>query len=67
MKTYKINRQIKAGENYETMIISHRETGEQRAEYRLTPGSERQEITQMRRAIDEHLDNPGATLGNYQW
>jgi len=66
MKTYRIKRQDK-GEGYETMIISDRETGDKIAEYRLTPGCERAEIAAMRRAIDRHLDGPGATLGNYQW
>jgi hypothetical protein len=67
MKTYKINRRQRDGEDYESMLISNRETGEQIAEYRLTAGCERSEIAQMRRAIDEHLDEPNGTLGNYQW
>ena len=41
--------------------------GSIRAQYRLTPGSERAEIAAMRRAIDRHLRRPGATMGNYQW
>jgi len=67
MKTYKIKRQQKAGENYETMTIINRDTGEEIAEYRLTVGCEQSETLAMRRAIDKHLDNPGAGLGNYQW
>lgn len=67
MKDYRINRQSKAGEGYETMVISNRETGEHIAEYRLTPGCERSEIAAMRRAIDRHLAEPNGTLGNYQW
>ena len=62
MKTYKIK------QDGRTMIISNRDTGEQIAEYRLTPGCERTEIAQMRRAIDRHLDEDSRhTLGNYQW
>ncbi len=49
------------------MQIINRKTEEIIADYRLTPGYEAQEIRQMRRAIDGHLDNPGATLGNYPW
>jgi len=67
VKTYKIKQQLLKGEDYYTMVISNRETGEGIAEYRLTPGRERAEIRQMRRAIDEHLDEPNSTLGNYQW
>ena len=67
MKAYTIKRQSKAGEGYESMVIRNRETGEDIAEYRLTPGCERSEIVSMRRAIDRHLDQPNATIGNYQW
>jgi len=67
MKEYTIKRQSKAGDGYESMVIRNRETGDEIAEYRLTPGCERAEIAAMRRAIDRHLDQPNATLGNYQW
>jgi hypothetical protein len=50
-----------------TMIITHSDTGEHIAEYRMTPGHEVSEIRQMRRAIDKHLAEPNGTLGNYQW
>jgi hypothetical protein len=49
------------------MVIACAGTGEHIAEYRLTPGKERPEINQTRRAIDRHLEKPGATLRNYQW
>jgi hypothetical protein len=67
MKIYKINQQHKTGDDYETMVIRNRETGEKIAEYRLTPGCERAEISAMRRTIDKHLSLPGNGLGNYQW
>ena len=67
MKEYTIKRQRRMGEGYESMVIRNRETGDEIAEYRLTPGCERAEIAAMRRTIDRHLANPGATLGNYQW
>jgi hypothetical protein len=67
MKEYRIKMQMKKGEDYATMIISHRNTGDHIAEYRLTSGQERKEMAQMRRSIDRHLSKPGATLGNYQW
>jgi len=67
MKEYTIKRQHRVGEGYESMIIRNRETGEDIAEYRLTAGSERAEIAAMRRAIDRHLREHNATLGNYQW
>jgi hypothetical protein len=66
MKTYKITRGQRVGENYETMTIIDRETDKEIAEYRLTNGEEHQEIAGMRRTIDAHLNN-GGTLGNYQW
>lgn len=37
------------------------------ASYALTPGREEAEIRAWRRALDAHLAQPGATLGNYQW
>lgn len=61
MKQYRIRRQG------ETMVIIDRESGDVRAEYRLTPGCERREVAAMRRSIDRHLSTPNATLGNYQW
>jgi hypothetical protein len=64
-KEYRIKRQSKEGEDYETMIISNRETGEEIAEYRID-GAEGDEIRRMRRIIDKHLEE-GGTLGNYQW
>jgi hypothetical protein len=67
MKQYTIKRRSKSDEDYESMVIRDRETGEDIAEYRLTRGCERSEIAAMRRAIDRHLDQPSATLGNYQW
>ena len=60
MKDYKIK------QTGDTMIISHRATGEHIAVYRLTLGVERSEIAAMRRTINKHLANNG-TLGNYQW
>ncbi len=66
MKEYKIKRAHRTGENYETMIIVNTETQQEIAEYRLTDGEGQKEIAQMRRDIDEHLNN-GGTLGNYQW
>jgi len=66
MKEYKINRRQVSGEDYETMIISERDTGRQLSEDRLTHGQERKEIAQMRRAINQHLADGGG-LGNYQW
>ena len=59
-------RQDKMYQTYQTMVIIDRGTGNTR-EYRLTPGFERAEIASMRRALNRHLDKPGATLGNYQW
>ena len=50
----------------DTMVIINRVTREHIAEYRMTPGFERQELRQMRKAIREHLAN-GGTIGNYQW
>ena len=68
MKPYRIKRQHNPGERYYTLIISNRETGEQIAEYRLTPGRGQAEIAAMRRTIDRHLAGGwGATLGNFQW
>jgi hypothetical protein len=67
MRPYTIRRQRKAGEGYESMVIRNGETGDAIAEYRLTPGCERSEIAAMRRAIKLHLDQPNATLSNYQW
>ena len=61
MKSYKIK------QTAEGMIVSHRSTGATIAEYAMTPGHERTEIAQMRRAIDKHLNGAGGTLGNYQW
>lgn len=49
-----------------SMTIINNATGDVRAEYLLTPGSERKEIAAMRRAIDKHLAN-GGTLDNYQF
>ena len=49
------------------MIIYNRATGDELAEYSLTPGCEQAEIRATRRAIDKHLDGPNATLDNYQW
>lgn len=48
------------------MVIIDRTSGNEVAKYRLTPGCERAEIAAMRRELNKHLDNPGATLGNYQ-
>ena len=67
MKNYTIKRQCRASENYETMIIRNRETGDELAEYALMPGCEGADIAATRRAIDKHLAKPGATLSNYQW
>jgi hypothetical protein len=50
-----------------TMVITHSDTGEHIAEYRMTLGHEASEIRQMRRAIDKHLAEPNGTIGNYQW
>jgi len=66
MKLYKIKKAIYDKHSY-CMVISDSETGEQKAEYRMTPGCERQEMAQTRRAIDAHLAAPGNGLGNYQW
>jgi hypothetical protein len=66
-KSYSIRTAHRAGEDYSTMVIACAGTGEHIAEYRLTPGKERPEINQTRRAIDRHLEKPGATLRNYQW
>jgi hypothetical protein len=49
------------------MIITPRDNPEATAEYRLTPGRERQQMAAMRRELDKHLAAPGGTLGNYQW
>jgi hypothetical protein len=65
MKEYTIKRQRR--DDYESMTVSDRSTGDERGEYRLTVGCERSEIASMRRALDRHLSNPGSTLGNYQW
>ena len=65
-KPYSIKRSHKTGEYYETMIIISRQTGQTIAEYQLTAGRERAEMTDMRQSINDHLDNNG-TLGNYQW
>ena len=67
MKDYIIKRRQRKNETYQTMTIINRDTGETRAEYRLTLGAELAEIQSMRRALDRHLANPGATLGNYQF
>jgi hypothetical protein len=64
MKEYRIKRRMDG--MYETMVVINRDTREEIAEYRLTPGCEASEIRRMRRVIDEHLDG-GGTLGNYQW
>jgi hypothetical protein len=66
MKQYKIKRNTRRGEGYSTMIITHKGTGEQIAEYRLTPGWELAEIVEMRRSIDNHIED-GGKLTNYQW
>jgi len=66
MRAYTIKRATRQGEDYETMTIRNRDTGDEVAEYRLTPGCEGAEITSLRRAIDRHIDNGGG-LGNYQW
>jgi hypothetical protein len=50
-----------------SMIIADSDTGDHIAEYALTYGRERRDIAAMRRQIDRHLRQPGATLGNYQW
>jgi len=67
MKEYKIRKARRVGEEYETMVISERATGDHIAEYRLTRGHELSEMRGMTRAIDAHLSRPGATLKNYQW
>jgi hypothetical protein len=64
MKDYKIKRSHRTGENYETMIIIDRATGEERAEFRLTNAAS--EIAAMRRALNKHFDD-GGTFGNYQF
>jgi len=66
MKEYKIKKTVYDKQHY-SMIIIERETGEQLAEYRLTPGKERSEIAQMRRSIDTHSAKTGSQLSNYQW
>ena len=63
---YTITQHTRDGEGYSTMIIRDAGTGDHIAEYRLTGGTEAQEIDDMRRAIDAHLRD-GGTLGNYQW
>lgn len=65
MKTYSIRRSSKQG--YETQIITNNETQESLAEYRLTPGLERAEMSAMRRSIDRHMGQAAGTFGNYQW
>jgi hypothetical protein len=67
MKAYLIRQQSNDGQGCKSMIIRNRGTGEDIAEYRLTQGKERSEMDAMRDSIDQHLDQPGATLGNYQW
>ena len=66
MKAYKIKKQKYDAHSYMQVIID-RETGEELAVYRLTPGCERAEITGMRRTLDRHLAQPGQCLNNYQW
>jgi hypothetical protein len=65
MNEYTIKRRTHEG--YESMVIAPRDAPEATAEYRLTPGRERAEIAALRRELDRHLAQPGATLGNYQW
>ena len=67
MREYTISLQTNEAERYSSMVIKNRATGEEVAEYRLTPGLEYREIASMRRTIDRHLRHPGATLDNYQW
>ena len=50
----------------DTMTICDNDTEVERAEYRLTPGLELEEMQDMARAIDAHIDD-GGTMGNYQW
>ena len=66
MKEYTIKTGRLNGERSYTMVIRRTDTMEQVAEYQLTEGMERKEVSAMRRTIDKHLDN-GGTMGNYQW
>ena len=58
----------------DTIVVIDRVTGERLGEYGLyrDPKTGHTESAQtaarkMRRSIDAHLEEPGATLGNYQW
>jgi len=63
---YTIKRAQRKGESYQTMIIIERSTGAMLAEYALNEGEELKQIRDMRKSINEHLDNGGG-LHNYQW
>ena len=65
MREYTIRRKQRPGEDCQTMTIIDNSTGDERAEYRLTPGAELAEVAAMRRTINKHLRQPGATMGNY--
>jgi len=67
MKQYSIRKEHRAGEEYATMIVRDNEDGRDIAEYRLVSGCEKPMKDAMRRALDRHLAQPNATLGNYQW
>ena len=50
----------------DTMTICDNDTDVERAEYRLTPCLELEEMQDMARAIDAHIDH-GGTMANFQW
>jgi hypothetical protein len=67
MKRYSIRQEHRTDEYYATMIVMDTEDGRDLAEYQLVSGCEKPMKDAMRRALDRHLAQPGATLGNYQW